>query len=361
MKKNIYVSSPSLPDLNNYNHYLKQIWSSKILTHNGPLVQELEDELKVRLKVNHLVSMCNGTSAIQAAIRVLDVKGEIITTPFTWIATINSILWENCTPVFVDVDLDTFNIDVSKIEEKISNKTCAILGVHTFSNPCDVKKIDKIAKKFQLKVIYDAAHAMFVNVNRRSILSYGDVSSVSFHATKVFNTVEGGACITKSKAIANRLKRVRFFGFDEKKRIRDIGINMKMTEVHAAMGLCNLVTINSEIEKRKKLFDKYKEFLEKSNDIQFQKIDKYSYNYSYMPIIIKSKSKLKKIISKLQENNIYPRRYFYPSLNKIKNIKNGDRFLNSEYLSERIICLPMYASLNVSEVKKISFIINKYV
>ena len=361
MKKNLYVTQPSLPELKRYNSYLKKIWKSKILTHNGPFVQKLEEDLKKKLKIKYLVSLSSGTSAIQASIRALSLEGEIITTPFTWIASIDAILWERCRPVFVDVDKSTFNIDVSQIEKKINKKTVAILAVHTFSNPCNVNVIDKIAKKHNLKIIYDAAHAMFVNINGKSLLEYGNISAVSFHATKIFNTVEGGACISNSKINFEKLKRIRFFGFNEKKKIKHLGINMKMTELHAAMGLANLNSIDNDLAKRKKIYYIYKKYLGNDKRLLFQNFNINSYNFSYMPVIIKNKRKMKNLILQFKKKNIFPRRYFYPSLNKVKFLQNRERYKNSEYLSERIICLPMYPQLKNSEIKKISSVLLKYV
>tara|TARA_Y100000591_G_C21841165_1_gene705727 strand:- start:1442 stop:2527 length:1086 start_codon:yes stop_codon:yes gene_type:complete len=359
MSNKIFVSQPSLPKLNDYNFYLKKIWKSKILTHNGPFVRKLEEKLINHLSVRHLVAVNSGTSAIQAAIRALDLNGEIITTPFTWIATIDSILWERCKPVFVDVDKNTFNIDVSKIEKKITKNTQAILGVHTFSNPCDVLQIQQIARRNKLKVIYDAAHSMFVRYKGKSILEYGDISAVSFHATKIFNTFEGGACITNSSKLAKTLQKIRFFGYDDAKKIQTLGINLKMTEAHAAMGIANLKNAKKNFELRKSHHQLYMKLLSNNQNINFQMINEKSYNYSYMPIIIINKNNVNKLIKKLNKYNIFPRRYFYPSLNKIKIIKDKKNFPISEYLSDRILCLPMYSELKRKDIQKISEIVNE--
>ena len=235
--KNIYVTQPTLAPLEEVDALLKGIWETGIMTHNGPLVQKLEKELQTYLGVPHVVSCVNGTLALQMAIRALKLKGEIITTPFTFIATSNAILWEYCTPVFVDIDPETFNIDPKKIEEKITYHTVAIMPVHVFGNACEIETIDAIAHKHHLKVIYDAAHAVGVKYKGQSIFNYGDISITSFHATKILNTAEGGACFTTNEELDEKLRRIRFFGFENHSDIVEDGSNFKMTEVHAAIGL----------------------------------------------------------------------------------------------------------------------------
>ena len=359
-EESIFVTLPSLAPLNEYTELLQGVWDRQILTHNGPLVQQLEKELQNKLGVKNVTAVTNGTIALQLAIKALDLKGEIITTPFTWIATVSAIMWEQCIPVFVDIDPKTLNIDPHKIEHAINEKTCAILGVHVFSNPCDIEAIDTLAKKYDLKVIYDAAHAMCVRYKGKSILNYGDISATSFHATKIFNTGEGGACITTSSETDDRLKRLRFFGYDDSKEIVDEGCNGKMTEVHAALGLANLRHLGEVIHKRKQIFDIYYSCLKDLDFISFQTIDSTSYNYSYVPVLFDSEKRLKETMLILKQKNVFARRYFYPSLNTVKATGTHHSYLpHSEDVASRILCLPSYHSLELETVDRIGKIIKK--
>lgn len=350
----IFVTQPSLSPLNNYTSLLNEVWDSGILTHNGPKVRELEKKLSEILGLKGIVAVTNGTIALQLSIRALNLEGEIITTPFTWIATVSAIRWEGCKPVFVDINPDTFNIDADKIEDAITEDTVAIMPVHVFSNPCEIEKINKIAKKYGLKVIYDAAHALFVNYKEKSILSYGNISATSFHATKVFNTGEGGACTTNDLKIQRKLKALRFFGYDEDKDIIYDGINGKMTEIHASLGLANLRYVDQVLNKRKDIYQLYYENLK--DYVTFQYFNRKSYNYSYVPVLFKDEGELKKVEHALNENNIFPRRYFYPSLNKLGLFK-GEMMPVSENISSRILCLPSYTNLDYEDQFKISSII----
>lgn len=355
--KPVYVTAPSLASLEEYMRVLESAWESGILTHNGPLVQKLEKELMAYLGIKNLVIVTNGTVALQLAIKALRLKGEIITSPFTWIATASAIQWENCVPVFVDIDPGTFNIDPGKIEDAITHRTCAIMPVHVFGNPCEVEKIEDIARRHHLKVIYDAAHAMCVNYNGKSILQYGDISATSFHATKIFNTGEGGGCVTNDDGLFERIRRLRFFGHDETKDITDEGFNGKMTEVHAALGLANLPYQDEVLKKRRAIFDRYFENLKNVDSIRFQKFDKNAYNYSYLPVVLASEAQLLEIVSKLNKNNIFPRRYFYPSLNTVKAVAPYSPMPLSEDLAQRILCLPSHSRLEMGQVDLISEII----
>ncbi|WP_352418505.1 DegT/DnrJ/EryC1/StrS family aminotransferase [Proteiniborus sp.] len=359
MGKNIYVTKPFLPPIEEYIIYLKKIWESGIVTNNGELVKRLEKELSSILKLSNLIAVANGTLGIQIAIKALDLVGEIITTPFTFIATCSSIIWQNCTPIFVDIDPETLNIDSDKIEPKITRKTSAILGVHVFSNPCDVKSINNISKKHNLKVIYDAAHSLFVDYEDKSILDYGDISVVSFHAVKFFNTVEGGACITQSKELAERIRQIRNFGFNENGQVTDIGINAKMSELHAAMGLASLKYIEEIRKKRKDKYNIYKKLLSNNKNIKFQKINTEQYNYSYMPVIFSDETILLSVLDKLNKNSIFPRRYFYPSLNNLKISTSSTYNLPiAENISRRILCLPLYNNLEDKDIEFICKLIN---
>ena len=249
--KPIYVTSPSLAPLPELLSLLEGVWERGILTHNGPLVQQFEKDFCRYFNIPSIVAVTNGTIAIQMAIKALDLKGEIITTPFTWVATVSAIKWEQCTPVFVDIDPQTLNMDPKKIEEKITKDTVAIMPVHVFGNACDCDTIETIAKKHNLKVIYDAAHAVGTNYHGSSVLTRGDISATSFHATKLLNTAEGGGCITLDLSLHEKLKRIRFFGHDDRKDIVEDGFNGKMTEVHAALGIANMRTISEVLEDRK--------------------------------------------------------------------------------------------------------------
>lgn len=350
--KPIYVTQPSLAPLKKYVEMLKDVWESGILTHNGPLVQKLEKEIDAYLGVDTTVIVTNGTIAMQLGMRSLDLlEGEVITTPFTWVANCSAIQWERCHPVFVDVDPESFNIDPDKIEAAITKKTRAILGVHVFSCPCDVERIKSIASAHNLKVIYDGAHAFGVKHKKASIFSWGDISTVSFHATKLFNTGEGGAVFT-SASLKERIKSMRFFGIDSRKNIADIGCNAKMTEIHAALGLCNLPDVPSVINHRKAIYSNY--FKALCHKLSFQKFNPSSYNYSYMPVLFSSEAELLAVISHLNANNVFPRRYFSPSLNEVKAIQQYTPCPVSEDLSRRSLCLPSYNELSLDSVRRIS-------
>jgi len=357
--KPVYVTQPSLPPLNEYTDLLQNIWQSGILTHNGPMVQRLEQELCSTLTVKNFVAVTNGTIALQMAIKALQLKGEIITTPFSWIATISAIKWEDCTPVFCDIDADTLNIDPEKIEALITDNTVAIMPVHVFGTPCDIAAIKIIADKYNLKVIYDAAHAIGSTYNDKSLLEYGDISATSLHGTKLLNTAEGGGCITQDNELYEKLKRIRFFGHDDNKDIIEDGFNGKMTEVHAALGIANLKYYSHVLQDRKDKYSYYKEHLSNSKELSFQKIKIGESNYSYFPLIFQSEEILLKIEKLLNNQEIYPRRYFYPSLNSYKKIVDYTPMPISESIAKRILCLPLYLNLEYEQLDEIINIINK--
>lgn len=355
----IFVTQPSLAPLEEYNEFLKGVWNRGILTHNGPLVQQFENELIDKLKLPNFTAVSNGTIALQMAIKALNLQGEIITTPFTWIATVSAIKWEGCTPVFCDIDPGTLNIDPSKIESLINDNTVAIMPVHVFGNPCDVDVIGEIARKHGLKIIYDAAHAIGSTYQDRSLLEFGDISATSLHATKLLNTAEGGGCITKDLAIYEKLKKIRFFGHNEDKDIELDGFNGKMTEVHAALGLANLKYFDDVLGDRKKKYFMYKELLGSSDRASFQRLVAGESNYSYFPIIFDSETILQTVIDGLVQSNIFPRRYFYPSVNTFTRIVSYQQCEISEDISSRILCLPHYYKLSDSDIINISKIIKK--
>ena len=357
--KPIYVTQPSLAPLDEYMELLKGVWERGILTHNGPLVQHFERDLCQKLGLSNFVAVSNGTIAIQMAIKALELKGEIITTPFTWIATVSAIKWEGCIPVFCDIDPETLNIDHTKIEALITEKTVAIIPVHVFGNPCDVEAIEAIAKKHHLRVIYDAAHAIGSTYNGRSLLDYGDISATSLHATKILNTAEGGGCITADPELYEKLKRIRFFGHNDNKDVIEDGFNGKMTEVHAALGLANLKYYDEVLTERKKKLLHYKELLSSIKGISFQTTKQGEPNCSYFPVIFESEGNLLKTEHTLISQNIFPRRYFYPAVNTYKKIVEYIQMPVSENIASRILCLPLYWKLSYEEINRIAQIILK--
>ena len=348
--KQINVTSPSLAPLGEYIQLLQGIWERGVLTHNGPLLRQLEDEIESRLDLSRFILVTNGTVAIQMAIKALELKGEIITTPFTWVATISAIKWEGCTPVFADIDPGTLNIDPLKIEAAITERTVAIMPVHVFGNPCDVEAIENIAKKYGLKVIYDAAHAVGSKWHGKSVLQYGDISATSLHATKLLNTGEGGGCITSNVILAERLERIRFFGHNEEKDIVEDGFNGKMTEMHAALGLVNLKYFDDVLYDRKQKYYLYLNELESINEIRFQELRHGETNFSYFPIIFASEEHLKKVENALKDRNIFARRYFYPSVNIFNKIVDYYQCEISEDISRRILCLPLHYNMTINDV-----------
>lgn len=353
--KPIFVTMPSLAPLEEFTELLKGVWERGILTHNGPLVQRFENELAQKLGLTNFVSVSNGTIALQMAIKALELKGEIITTPFTWIATVSAIKWEGCTPVFCDIDPETLNMDPSKIEALITDKTVAIMPVHVFGNPCDVDALEAIALKHNLKVIYDGAHAIGSTYDGKSLLEYGDISATSLHATKLLNTAEGGACITNNTEINEKIKRIRFFGHDDSKDIVEDGFNGKMTEVHAALGIANMKYYDEVLEDRKLKYQKYVNGLTGLEGIKFQKVKHGNSNFSYFPIIFDSEEQLLKVEAELNMNKIFPRRYFYPSVNTYNKILEPQSCPISEDISRRILCLPLYYSLTNEDI---DFVVN---
>lgn len=354
----INVTKTYLPKLEQYGEYVNKIFQSGILTNNGKLVRELEDNLRNYLGVKNILLVSNGTLALQVAYKLLGLTEETITTPFSFAATVSSQVWEGLTPSFVDIDTSTFNINPKLLPEKLSSKTSGIVGVHVFGNCCEVEEIDVIAKDHDLKVVYDAAHAFGVKYNGESVLNFGDISTLSFHATKIFHTIEGGALIIKDDVLYERAKLMINFGIDGPDRISDLGINAKMNEFQAAMGLCVLEDMDSILQRRKVVYEYYMNHL--SNKITFQKRnEKGTNNFSYFPILLESEEDLLHLIDELKAEGINPRRYFYPSLNSVPYIKNSPSLPVAESISRRILCLPLYDSLELADQKKIISIINK--
>lgn len=354
----ILVNKPFLPPQEEFNTYTSQIWESRWLTNDGPLVQKLQNRLTDFLKVRHLSFVNNGTNALMLAIKALELKGEIITTPFSFVATTSSIVWQNCTPVFVDIDSHSLNIDVSNIEKAITKNTSAILATHVYGNPCNVKAIEAIATKYHLKVIYDAAHAFGIEVEGKSIFEYGDISICSTHATKVFHTTEGGFLVTKSEELFKKLERMKNFGFKDYKSFSEIGINAKNSEFHAAMGLVNLKYQEQVFKKRKELTELYDKQLFSGNFKIKEILNKQHRNYSYYSILFEFESDLLEIQNILEKNKIYTRRYFYPSLtNSLPYLKSERDLQVVNEVAKKVLCLPLYFDLKLSEVDLICKII----
>jgi len=353
----INVTKTFFPPIEEYQEQLQRIWNNQWLTNRGELVLELEEKLKNYLAVNHILITNNGTIPIQIALKLLGNGGEIITTPFSYVATTAAIVWENCTPIFVDIHPEYLTIDETKIEAAITDKTTCILATHVFGNPCHVEAIETIAKKHNLKVIYDAAHAFGVTYNGASIFEYGDVSTCSFHATKLFHTGEGGALFAKDEDLKHQLFYSHNFGHDGPLAFHGLGINGKISELQAAMGLAVLPYMETILAERKRVVDFYNQNLDFSQ-VQTLKIRvNTQWNYSYYPIILKDEATLLDIQKALNDEGIFPRRYFYPSLNKINYIDKRSMPI-SENIASRILCLPLYVELQVDKLKTISTIIN---
>lgn len=349
----IAVTKPFLPPQEIYQSYLDGIWKRNWLTNMGPLASDLELRLKDFLKVKHLLFVTNGTVAIQMAIKALDLKGEIITTPFSFVATTSSIVWENCEPVFVDIDKNSLNIDAEKIESAITEKTSAILATHVYGNPCDVVKIEEIAKKHNLKVIYDAAHAFGVEVEGKSIFEFGDISTCSLHATKLYHSIEGGLVVTKNPEILKNLAYMRNFGFDGPENFATLGLNAKNSEFHAAMGLANLQYIEEINKKRGEITARYDEKLKNLKARRPVWHQDSENNFAYYPIIFESEELMLKIVKELNLHEIYTRRYFYPSLSKSLPYVQPQDLPITDDIAQRVLCLPLYYDLTMEEVDMI--------
>jgi dTDP-4-amino-4,6-dideoxygalactose transaminase len=354
----INVTKTFLPPFEEYEEYLKQIWDSGQVTNQGPLLHEFQGEVETLLGVNNFHFISNGTIALQIALRALDiVEGEIITTPFSYVATTSSILWERCKPIFVDIEPETYCIDPKKIEAAITEKTKAIMAVHVFGNPCAVDEIDQIAKKHNIKVIYDGAHAFGVKIGGKSIFNYGDISTCSFHATKLLHTIEGGGIFAKDNSVSEKVELLKRFGHTHDEHFMP-GINAKASEFQAAMGLVNLKHIEEIIDGRKRVTEKYNLLLNE----RFKKpkiIPGTTPNYAYYPVVLDSEKELRDIVTRLEAIDVFPRRYFYPSLNKLPYINNTERCPISEDIASRIICLPLYPDLEDREINNICEVLNK--
>ncbi len=356
----INVTKTYLPDFDEYCAFLKRAWGKGQVTNNGELVQELEEKLKAYLAVKHLLFAANGTIVLQMALKALGINGEVITTPFSYVATTNAILWEGCKPVFVDVHPKNLCIDPSLIEAAITADTEAILATHVYGFPCDVEAIEWIATKYGLKVIYDGAHAFGCTYKGKSLLDYGDISTCSFHATKIFHTVEGGCIICKDEELAEKLYLYRSFGHigDE---YFSLGINAKNSELHAAMGLSVLPKMEAIIENRKRSFEQYDRLLNFDKISRPSSITGGNYNYAYYPVTFSTEQVLLKTRDALLKENISTRRYFYPALNRLPFVPGNQSCPVAEDASSRVLSLPMAFDMKATELERIASIVNENV
>jgi dTDP-4-amino-4,6-dideoxygalactose transaminase len=353
----IAVTKVFLPPMTEYQSQVQRAWNNEWLTNRGELVLELEGKLKDYLGVKNIIITNNGTIPLQIALKLFGKQGEIITTPFSYVATTAAIVWENCKPVFVDIHPEFLTIDETKIEAAITDKTTAILATHVFGNPCHVEAIETIAKKYNLTVIYDAAHCFGVKYKNKSIFNFGDLSTCSFHATKLFHTAEGGAFFCKDDKIRHQLFYSHNFGHNGPLAFHGVGINGKISELQAAMGLSVFPHMPMILEERKKVVDYYNAHLNFSKIKGLTIRENTDWNYSYYPVIFESEAALLHVEQKLHTHEIIPRRYFYPSLNTIEYAK-GTAMPISEGVASRILCLPLYVGLEESELKQIVDIIN---
>lgn len=364
--KLITVTSPLLPNLDDFNGMLKQIWESKWITNNGQFHKQLEKELAAYLKVPYISLFTNGTLPLITALQALRITGEVITTPYSFVATTHALWWNGIKPVFVDIDPATGNINPDKIEAAITPKTTAIMPVHVYGKPCDTKRIQEIADQYGLKVIYDAAHAFGVEVNGESILNAGDLSTLSFHATKVYNTVEGGAMVMHDEKMKKRIDYLKNFGFANETTVVGPGINSKMDEIRSAYGLLNLKQVNAAIEVRHQVAVKYREALRNVEGITFfDDMPGVKHNYSYFPIFVDAKKygmTRDELYFKMKEQNVLGRRYFYPLISEFSTYKGlesarPENLPEAHKMADSVICLPMHHALSDRDVDRIINII----
>ena len=364
----IPVTSPLLPDLDEFHGMLKEIWKSKWITNNGNFHKQLEKELAEYLKVPYLSLFTNGTLPLITALQALHITGEVITTPYSFVATTHALWWNGIKPVFVDIDLATGNMDPEKIEAAITPRTTAIMPVHVYGKPCNTEAIQEIADKYGLKIIYDAAHAFGVEVNGKSLLNAGDMSTLSFHATKVYNTIEGGALVMHDEKMKKRIDYLKNFGFADEVTVVGPGINSKMDEIRAAYGLLNLHQVDAAIEARHRVALKYRKELRNVEGISFfDDMAGVKHNYSYFPIFVEAEKygmTRDELYSKMKEQNVLGRRYFYPLISTFSTYRGLDsaspsNLPNAHKMANSVICLPMYHNLKESEIERVINIIRK--
>lgn len=367
-EKNITVTSPLLPDLGELNDYLKDIWSRKWITNNGHYHRELEAALCDYLKVPYISLFTNGTLPLITALQALRITGEVITTPFSFVATTHALWWNGIKPVFVDIDPATCNLDPEKIEAAITPRTTAIMPVHVYGKPCDTARIQEIADKYGLKVIYDAAHAFGVEVDGRSVLEAGDMSTLSFHATKVYNTIEGGALVMHDEKTKQRVDYLKNFGFAGETTVVAPGINSKMDEVRAVYGLLNLKQVDAAIEARRQVALRYREALRGVDGITFfDDMPGVRHNYSYFPIFVDAEKygmTRDELYFRMKERGVLGRRYFYPLISEFSTYRGLESATRENLpvaheMADRVICLPMHHELEVKDIQRVIEIIKK--
>lgn len=367
--KAIFVTQPSLPPIEEFIEYLKQIWDSKILTNNGPFHQQFEKELADYLGVKHVSLFANGTLALITALQALKITGEVITTPFSFVATTHALWWNNIKPVFVDIEPDYFTLDPEKIEAAITPLTTALMPVHVYGNPCNVDAIQRIANIYSLKVIYDAAHAFGVKINNNSVLNYGDLCVMSFHATKVFNTIEGGAIICHDEKMKRRIDLLKNFGFADEVTVVEPGINAKMNELQSAYGLIQLKHVDSCVDKRKLIADTYCQQLKEIPGIRFNSdMEGVRHTYTYFPIFIDGDqygSTRDQVYEYLKTHNVYGRRYFYPLISNFPTYRGlysakPENLPTAARTAEQVICLPIYPDLDIEKVFEICNLLKRH-
>lgn len=368
MNKPLNVTSPLLPNLDEFSQMLKVIWESKWITNNGYFHQQLEEALCAYLKVPYISLFTNGTLPLLTALQALRVSGEVITTPYSFVATTHSIWWNGLRPVFVDIDPSNCGMDPDRIEAAITPRTTAIMPVHCYGKPCDIVRIQQIADKYGLKVIYDAAHCFGVEVNGKSILEYGDISTLSFHATKVYNTVEGGAMVVHDAATKQRIDYLKNFGFESETEVIAPGINSKLDEVRAIYGLLNLRQVDQAIEARHRVAIRYREALRSVHGIRyFDDMPGVRHNYSYFPIFVEASSygmSRDELFNKLRQHNIISRRYFYPLISTFSTYRGlpsatSENLPNATRIANEVICLPIHHELSNEDVDKVIEVIVK--
>ena len=362
MKEPITVTSPLLPDLSEFSSVLQTIWDSRWITNNGSFHKQLEEALCSYLKVPYISLFTNGTLPLLTALQALRITGEVITTPYSFVATTHSIWWNGCRPVFVDIDPATGNIDPDRIEAAITPKTTAIMPVHVYGKPCDTKRIQEVADKYGLRVIYDAAHAFGVEVDGESILTAGDISTLSFHATKVFNTVEGGAMVMHSAEMKKRIDYLKNFGFANEVEVVGPGINSKMDEVRAAYGLLNLKQVDAAIKARQQVAIRYRAALKDVEGITFfEDMPGVRHNYSYFPIFVDAEKygmPRDELYFKMKENGVLGRRYFYPLISTFSTYRGlpsaaKENLPQAHKMADSVICLPMHHALSEEDIHRI--------
>lgn len=354
----IQVTKTFLPPLEEYQAYVAKIWENNWLTNNGPFVQELEQKLAEYLQVPYLLYVSNGTIALQLAIKALNLTGEVLTTPFSYCATTTSLLWENCTPIFVDIHPQDYNIDETQIEAKITPATQAILATHVYGRPCQVEALESIAQKHNLKIIYDGAHAFGAKVNGRSVLSFGDIATCSFHATKVFHTIEGGCLVVKDPSTYALLKNYRSFGHKNDDYFT-MGINGKNSEFHAVMGLTNLPHLPEIMAGRARAIAQYEATLDWSRLAKpTERYTDFEYNQAYFPVLLPSEEDLLRVVKALDAIDIVPRRYFYPSLNQLPYLPDPQSCPVSEDIARRVLSLPLSADISEEIVAQVVTCLN---